>query len=243
MTQDDFSEDESIDLTQILHKALRVYKGSFQLFISLSLIYGIINEIISFIFGMASLGDRSLNLYKSVVQVLIAGWISIAMIYLCSRLHQRRQANLKDAFRWARTKYWRYLAIYLAHLAVMGIGFIFFIFPGIYFVTIFIFADILIVLEKISFIDAFRISAQLVRNYFWKVFFYIFVVIGVSLVPEIFYQMIVNMDPTLARTIHRIISVFIMPLLMIAQVELYYQIKKREAGHISWGEQINGSIS
>ena len=109
--------------------------------------------------------------------------------------------------------------------------------------TIFIFADILVVCKNAGFREAFETSARLVRPFFWKVFRYLIAVVSISLVPEIIYQVGQPLYPSVASSLHKISAVIIMPFLMIAQVELFHQIESRLGFEPRSSEENTGFMS
>jgi len=223
----EFLDEQPIILSQILQRAYQIYRNSFQIFISISLIYGILSELGGMMLKTLELSPQETAFYNSIVNILLACWASVALIYSSSRIYHKKTITLNEAFAVAKRKYWAYVAIYISLLAVMGVGFMMLIIPGLYFTTVFIFADLLVVLENAKFNNAFRISARMVKNYFWKVFTYLMIIVCISIIPELCQQVLLSFNPKLAAGIHKAVSVLIMPYLMIAQVGLYYQIKKR----------------
>jgi len=224
---DEFLDDQPIILSQIFKKAYQTYKNSFQIFISISLVYGILSELGGIMLKTLEMSPKETAFYNSIINVLLACWASVALIYSSSRIYHKKTITLNEVFAVAKRKYWAYVVIYISLLAVMGLGFMMLIIPGLYIATIFIFADLLVVLENARFNNAFRISAQMVKNYFWKVFTYLMVIVCISIIPELCHQLLLSLNPKFAAGIHKAVSVLIMPYLMIAQVGLYHQIKKR----------------
>ncbi|HLF17288.1 MAG TPA: hypothetical protein VI749_00130 [Candidatus Omnitrophota bacterium] len=225
--------DNPIFLSQVLRSALQRYQQAFQLFVTVSLVYAILGEVGGLILSRLTLKNEELLFFKAVINILLASWASIAIIHASSQLVQGKAVTFDQALSVARRKYALYLAVYLTLLFIMGFGFILFVLPGLYFATVFLFTDILVVVENAKFRSSFQWSARLVRPFFWKVLSYLFIVIGISLIPELIFQLGSKLYPSLGSGIHKVMAVLIMPYLMIAQVELYYQIKTR------LGEQLN----
>jgi len=125
------------------------------------------------------------------------------------------------------------------HESFLVIGFPIFFAVCLYFMTLFLFADIIVVIQRTGFLAAFQASARLVRPFFWKVFTYLMIVVGLSLVPEMIYQLGSTLYPPLAGALQKVVEVVLMPYLMIAQVVLFYEIKSHIQRNIgSLEEQI-----
>ena len=112
-----------------------------------------------------------------------------------------------------------------------------------FFMTVFLFVDILVVVENTSFQQAFKRSARMIRPFFWKVFAYLIIIVGISLFPEVIYQAGLNLFPNSASALQKIAAVLIMPYLMIAQVELFFNIRSRIKFELSsLEEEIDSAI-
>ena len=83
-----------------------------------------------------------------------------------------------------------YLAVYFSLYVLTGIGFILLIVPGLYLTTIFIFADIAVVLENKKYMDAFHRSMDLVKGCFWQVFLFLLSLVSLSLIPFALSQLL-----------------------------------------------------
>ena len=67
----------------------------------------------------------------------------------------------------------------------------------------------------------------MVKPFFWKVFTYLFIIVGISLIPEIVYQLGMKVAVSSAVALQKVVAVLIMPFLMIAQVELFYAVRRQ----------------
>jgi len=225
---DEQQQDEpSVNLQEIFRSAIEHYKAQAKFFISVSLIYALFSETGGLLISKFDLPSDEQLIFRSFVNIIFACWASIVIIHGASCLARKRNFSLEQALGTARSRYGLYLSVYLAMLCVVIFGFLLFVVPGLYFMTIFLFADIFVVVDNASFTQAFRRSVRMVKPYFWKVFTYLFIIVGVSLTPEVIYQLGMKAAPQSAMALQKVAAVLIMPFLMIAQVELFHNIRRR----------------
>ena len=158
--QDDNQPESPILLSTILGKAFEHYKKEFQFFISVSLIYALLSEGGGFLIGKLSIPAEEQLFAKAFINIIIAGWASVVIIYSAYCLANNKRVIPLLALAVARNCYSRYLSVYLAMLIVVICGFFLFIVPGLYFMTLFLFVDILVVVENATFRQAFQRSAD-----------------------------------------------------------------------------------
>jgi hypothetical protein len=125
------------------------------------------------IFKVLSLSDVTDNSQR--LWALPLGWlcnllIAPALVYaLMKVLETDRQPGVNESFRWGLTKLWR-LAICAAISAVLqGLGYIFFVIPGIIISLTLVVVYPVAILEKGSPADVLRRSSQLTRGFRWEI--------------------------------------------------------------------------
>jgi hypothetical protein len=228
MSQFDGQQDDApVNLPEVFNGAWQHYKAQAKFFISVSLVYALLSEGAGFLITRLSAQTQQQLFLKSVVNIVFACWASIAIIFAASCLARNRKFSVEHALALARQRYGLYLCVYLAMLGMVIFGFLLFVVPGLYFMTIFLFADILVVVDHVGFTQAFVRSARMVRPFFWKVFIYLFIIVGISLTPEVVYQLGMKMNLPSAIALQKVAAVLIMPFLMIAQVELFYAVRRQ----------------
>ena len=147
------------------------------------------------------------------------------VIYSTVQLLGGKNLTFQDILQGTQGLYFKYLTVYLCMFLLIAIGFVFLIIPGIYIATIFVFADLIVVVERASFMEAFSRSYDLVHNRFWQVLQFLSVIILISLIPSLISSFFAVSNPQFAQTVNKVLAVFTMPYYIIAQVILYFEIK------------------
>ncbi len=219
--------DDDINIKEVFQEAFGLYKVFLQPLVTLGLMYAIATEC-----GQVIL--QKLSFISSGTQIIgnmfISSLFSIALIHTASQIYQKKTVDLNQAFVSIKGKYWNYVTVSIAFFLVVLSGAFFFIIPGVYFGTLFVFADLLVVLEDKVFIDAFKRSADLVREHFWQVF--LFSIITASLmIPGAVLNSINFNGIHLGRMMQSGLMVFTVPFITMVQVGLYYRLKSRDRSH------------
>ena len=212
-----------IDVQKILKEAFLLYKKNFQAFIMIGLLYGFAGVIDGLLYTFFHLQPGG---FTFLLNILVTSWASIILIEMSSRAFQNKDIDLQKAFFAPKPIYWNYVVVAASFFLILTLGFLFFILPGIFFATIFIFADIVVVLENRQFLDAFKRSAQLVSGLFWKILFFSLLMAVIILIPTILLGVVSALEHVkLAKTLSILTTVFVAPFIISAQVSLYYAVK------------------
>jgi len=222
----DLFNDKPVDLLEVLQKGLLLYKRRFEFFLSISLIYAIFDQLAGIGITRLKLPFEETLFLRAFVDVIIVSWAAIPIFFGASRLARGKTFLTAKALAVARERYGAYLSVDVTRMMILELGVLFFIVPGLYFMTLFLFTGILVVAQKADFRQAFDLSARLVRPFFWKVFTFIMILIGMSLVPGVLHQAL-SFHPPVAGGIQKVSAVILMPYLMITQVILFYEIRSR----------------
>ncbi len=214
--------EEILNIKKIFQEAFRLYKESLSLLMSLGLIYTIIIEFGQVVFQ--NLPSQSPGLLF-LMNMFVSAFVSIALVYVASEIYQGKEIDLNKVFVIVKGKYWNYVTVSIAFLVVVVSGILFFVVPGAYFGTIFIFADLLVILENKIFVEAFKRSADLVRGHFLKVFLFSLVTACFLFIPNAMGALRFN-GLNVGRIFQMCLMVFIIPYITMAQVGLYYQMKE-----------------
>lgn len=213
----------TIVVTQIIKEAIEVYKANFALFVSMGLIYGLLGAVAEKVLVSTNIYTTSRFL---IANMLIACYVIVMLIFASSKIYQEKNTTLKESWNSVGAVYFRYVSIYFSLFLMMAFGFILLVLPGIYLATIFMFTDLIIVLDKkATYIEAFSRSYDLVQGRFWKVLQFLMAIVIISVIPSFLAQLFTNQSPQIAETINRILAVVIMPFYIIAQVGLYEALK------------------
>ena len=214
--------DENIDIKEIFQEAFGLYKNALQPLITLGLIYAIATEAGQVILKKLPFVSSGTQF---IANMFISSFVSIALVYTASQIYQNKPVDLNQAFASIKGKYWNYVTVSIAFFLVVLLGVAFFIIPGAYFGTLFVFADLLVVLENKVFIEAFKRSADLVRGHFWQVFLFSLITAGL-MIPGVLLGSISFNGINLGRMIQMCLMVFIVPFITMVQVGLYLHMKK-----------------
>jgi len=212
-----------IDIRQIIKEAFLLYKNNFQPFILVGLFYGFAGVVDGILYASFKLKPGGITF---LLNILITSWASMVLVEMSSRAFQNKTIDLREAFMSPKQKYWNYVVVACTFFLLLTLGFLFFILPGIFFATIFIFADIVVILENRIFIDAFKRSAQLVSGLFGRVLLFSLLTALIILIPTLILGLLAA-TPYLkfAKALSVVATVFIAPFVISAQVRLYYAVK------------------
>ena len=218
---DNFSADETFAIAPILTKALDLYKQHFRSLISLGLFFGLSQVIPQSLLGQGHSTRGSLSFMLSM---LGSNLVSMGLVCASIKVYKGKPFDLKDVLTKSLDKYWLFLSVNLTFMMVFLMGLFLFIIPGIYVGTIFVLADVLVILERKQFMAAFQRSARLVKYQFVKVLQFSMLMTCIFIMPTLVLQSFLQINPQLGQTLYMIIIIFIMPYIVLTQVGLYYQL-------------------
>jgi len=214
--------DKKIVVKDVLAKSFDVYKNHLTVFLGLSLGCGIVNEMISLLFRSLSMQSFSVSFF---INILMTSWITIAIVNAVDWERRNKKLAINRLLLSAKGSYWQFVTVTMTTIFAFALGLILFIVPGFYIATIFIFADILVVLEKRDFNQAFKQSMEMTKPHFWQVFQCLFFIMIVSSVPSFLLRLSDGNPTQLMITLSKVLAVVIMPYFVIAQVILYFSVK------------------
>ncbi|VAX37032.1 hypothetical protein MNBD_UNCLBAC01-1558 [hydrothermal vent metagenome] len=212
----------TIDLLKIFKNAFKLYKSKFALLMTLGLAYALATQAGQMVFHKFNVQSPGT---LSLLNIFISSFFSIALIHMSQCIYTKKDVDLNEAFAAVRGKYMNYVSVSISFLVLVLSGILFFVVPGAYFGTVFMFADLLVVLEDKKFIDAFKRSADLVRGNFLKIFLFSMISACVLLFPTLLLGTVNFNGFNLGRVMQMCLMVFIIPYITMAQVGLYIQIK------------------
>ncbi|MDP8213513.1 MAG: hypothetical protein P9X22_09560 [Candidatus Zapsychrus exili] len=215
-----------IDLSKILSNSMEMYKKNFQFFISLSLFYGVFNLATRQIINNFFKKPEEAIFLIIITSSLILCRIAIMLIYASYKLRSGLVLSFAKVFEETKGRYLRYVAVYMSVLFLMGMGFVFFVLPGLFIGAIFMFADVIVVLENKKYTEAFKGSIELIKGKFWIVLQFLLILTMLSLTPILFIKFFQNIDVGLTKAAVEIFSVIFIPFYMISQVQLYCGLKE-----------------
>src|SRR6185503_11933688 len=122
---------------------LLLYRQRIQFFLSISLVYAILDELVGIGLVQLKLKSEELIFLKVFFSIILVSWASIPIFFAASRLACGKTFLAAKAFSVARERYAIYLVVYVARLIILGCGFLLFVIPCLYFMTLFLFTGIL----------------------------------------------------------------------------------------------------
>ncbi|MCA9408887.1 MAG: hypothetical protein KC733_09365 [Candidatus Omnitrophica bacterium] len=216
----------SINLLSIFKKSFILYRAVLPLFVILGLIYGFANVVPGFVLNLLRINSVELTV---LLTLLLNSWMAIVMIYAADSIYSKREVDFKVIISSPKKIYWSYVSVVIAYLLVVIFGAFLFIIPGLYCAVIFMFANIIVLLEKKDFIECFRQSFAYVQGFFLSVLSFLMVNTVFYLIPMIILSPFKNVSVGFQSSVNVVMMVFIMPYLTLAQIGLYRKIKELTA--------------
>jgi hypothetical protein len=108
----------------------------------------------------------------SLAGIFMSLWADVAIITALSRIYNKQGTNFKESFGISAVKIWPFLLNSILMAFVVVFSTLFFIVPGIYFSVIYSLVTIAVIVEDHRTISPFKMSAALVKKYFWTVVLY-----------------------------------------------------------------------
>lgn len=217
-----FSNPDILKVNDVLNASWGDYRSNFPVFISISLIYGLLQML-----AMAVLNHLNFYSLKNAlaVSLFISSWASVLMIEACKVISQGKQVGLRGILKAVSSVYFTYLAVTVSLFALMFLGFLAFIVPGFYLATVFMFADIMVVAERAKLTESFEKSFWLVKGLFANVFLFFLTGIFISLLPLVLGKLAALKFPDMERTVSTIIAVLVMPYFIIFKFNVYSRLR------------------
>ncbi len=214
-----------IPIIPILSRTWLIYKKFFSLFISISLMCGVFTELTTFVFQRFNFHHAGIPL---IIEFLLVNFFSIAFIDASSKIYLAQRISLREVLDRPGEIYWRFTAVSLSTLLMIILGLQLWILPGLFLATLFTFANQLVILEDTKYLESFRRSVQLVRNSFGTIILFNLILVCVFLTMFLILHLLTQNYSGLESRLGKIFSIMIMPFFVIAQVGLYFEIKKRD---------------
>ncbi len=213
----------TIDIKGIFLRGLALYKEEFPLLINLGLIYALSVEA-----GYLIIRTFSPKFAGMVflVNILISAVTSIALLKTGAVLHRGKTLSLQEAYAEVGRRYLSYVAVSMIFFVLVLSGVMMLVVPGIYFGTVFVFADLVVVLEEREILAAFQRSMDLVRGHFRKVFFFSLVTTCFLALPSLVLGHLQVGGFQVGRVAQMCLVVFAVPYVNLVQVGLYNRLKE-----------------
>jgi len=230
--ENEIKSKKSIEIWEILKRSLSLYKENFSLFIGIIILGYVLSLLNTLRMIILKTTYAWIGFITSWLGILIVSWAYIALVIAISNRYLNNKITLKECFIAAKEKYWRYIGICILYGLILGAGLLLFLIPGIYWGTIFSLASITVVLEKRRDIGPLRISKELIRGYFWRVFLLELIILLFSLYLYFIYFGLAKINQNLATILLQIFLLFYTPFYIGVSVTLYYILKDIKEGEL-----------
>lgn len=164
----------------IIQKIWRRYNQQFPLFLVISVVASVVQIVYSFVPTAAiqnwthgQLPTLSplfwtLTIAALVIGLVLSAWAGLALLFVIAQPTTTKK--WQEAFRLGGRFFWPSLTTGIILAVILGVSTLFLIIPGIYVGVIFGFSSYLVFKEKLRNWSALQRSRELVRGYWWPVF-------------------------------------------------------------------------
>lgn len=238
---------QPMTIGDILDRSIQLYRSNFLKFIGIILLvkgpYLILESfLINMIESSAAAASYSpgtaLLFVKFLEPLFIVPILTAAMTIPISERFLGREIGIKEAYSRLLKRFFPLLGTILLSAPVIGIGFLFFIAPGVFLWIWFAFIPQTVVIDGEGGISALKRSKYLVQGYFGKTFILLILIfVAVSLITGVISFGIVKLLPflgsygvALGMGAANVISVLLEPFKVAAMTLLYYDLRIRKEG-------------
>ena len=144
---------EISEAVETIKTAGKLYLANWYPFLIIGLGFGILNELTNVIMSVFKTDSLGIAL---VVNIFVSSFLTMAALNVSLQIVRQEKVNLGRAFSDIRGKYLLYISVSLLSAFAIVTGFFLLILPGIYFVTVFYFADLYVMMGKNTTMDAFK---------------------------------------------------------------------------------------
>jgi len=211
---------EPINIPQVFIESFLIYKKEFSKFIIIGLAYGFANVLPGFLLQYLFKNNMSIIFLATI---LLTSWVSIALFHCSDLVLRKRKVDLQKVFVKGKDVYWVFVSVTIFYFLIVFTGFVLMVLPGLYFLTIFMFADVIVVLEKKKILEAFRTSMDMVHQYFWPIVRFNGFVLTIYVTPILIFHNI----PQIGQTLSLMVTILIVPYYVLTQINLFHQLKAR----------------
>lgn len=222
---------KSIEIWGILKQSLLLYKENFFLFIGIAFLGNASWFLYTFLMSLLETAYPWVSFIIISLSFLISFWASLALIIAVSKRYLNNSITLKECFIKTEGRYWKFVGISMLYYLIWGIGLLLLLIPGIYWWTIFSLAIVIVVLERRTDIGPLKMSRELIKESFWKVFSLMLILLALSL-PSYFIYKFPQISENLAMILGNIFFIFYASFSPVAMVVLYYRLKEKKAAQL-----------
>lgn len=214
---------EKLSIKECLSQGWQTFRSSPLIFLGVSLLVLVSNILVSglqFLIEFAGGQVSGNSMVASTITVLISTVIGIGLsfvISLCQTVFYLRAHETTDGISiasvWRPEVFWKFVGTSMILGIVFLIGFLLLIVPGIILSIIFGFALYVVIEEKLTPIEAMKVSARLTKGHRWQIFGLMAAIVGINILGLI--ALIVGLLVTI-------------PVSALAMVHAYRTLKDRQ---------------
>lgn len=172
---------KKIPVWATIGEALGFAAKNYRLLFLISLAGFAIQAVNVFIPAQKSTALRILSFLLVLAGIFMSLWAATATITAMARRYNRQDIKFRESFASSLVKIWPFFLNSVIKTFISVFGALLLLIPGLYFGIIYNFVPVAVVVEDHRFISPFRMSAALVKKYFWMVVGYGFAMFAVML--------------------------------------------------------------
>jgi hypothetical protein len=237
---------EAMTTGALLDRAFRLYTGNFSLMLGITAAayvpFYLIMLIVESSLAHAPSGGLSTVLFQISFMIL---WASIAFpiaggaaTYAISERYLGNEVTIGEALRMALSRFWTLSVAQITATIRVMFGFLLLIVPGILWLLSYSLVVPAILVEDQKAIPSLRRSRDLVKGHRGKVFCVMFIIyllqgipiLGVNMISGMIFNVESGSGAVLNSAIINLVSIFLVPLGIVATILLYYDMRIRKEG-------------
>jgi hypothetical protein len=187
---------------ELFGKSWQEYKSNFKVFLIIFLLLSVIPSVIYFVASIP-LNLKFLNLTESglsemfslmlqlkyVIPSIILGILMFLLGLLMSAsfvynsLYRKKEMSVRETLMGGKKYFWKYFLFSIVYFIFLGLLFLLFVIPGIIFLIFWMFASYILIGENKGILESLKISHDIVRGKWWRVFGYalLFMLIAIAI--------------------------------------------------------------
>lgn len=207
---------KTFSIKKLFRDSAEDYQKYWGMFLMIAIIFGLVALISNMgNFGHYSGGFRGTSQFVIIVSWLLQTFLMLGFIKILLAIVDKKKVQLEDLFRGAHSfnHYLYFMVATLLYSAIVGIGFVAFIIPGILLSILFIFVQYLVAEEQEGIFESFKRSLSMTEGNRWK----------------IFWLMIISVVFNIAGFLALFIGLFVtIPITYLVYAHLYRTFLKKE---------------
>ncbi len=226
---------EKLGAWNILGEAMLFMKDNYALLLAISLASVALPALVNLL-PVKQIPALGLAVFAGMFGgIFISLWANVAIVIAMGNMYYGKKASFAESFNAALPKIWPYVVNNIIMFILVAFGTVFLIIPGLYLSVIYGFVAIAVLLEDEKKVSPFKISAALVKRYFWAVVVYS-MAMGLTMVPLmaagaagmflVFGNFKVLMEHPILIAASNLIQALFMPYICAANFMLYVKLKE-----------------